>query len=438
MKLQRLFPFLVSVFLLSGCIGCNPVGTSLSLEGTRSTQPLSLDDTATTAMIIQNFNDFHSPVNGDDNEHIIFGALPVLADSKSIPADLAAFLGRWEGYGFAPPVKKDWKMVLFVSDITEQGGKLFGWIGTNLQYPGFITETEFRVVRNGGDPSIQFRMTWLDGSERILKFNLDEVSQTLQGEAVSPFWGKQLDNYALNRDKSFFVYKDYASYLAGKDITAQEWKETNLETFSQGYMVYLPEEYHADDQTQWPLILFLHGSGDRGDNLFLLAKASPFMFIREKGPLPAIIAAPLLNNNTDYQLFPDEFLEGALNEILSQYRVDRDHIYLTGLSLGGEATYRLAISHPDVFAAISPLCAFLPDPSLNEIEKIKDIPVWAIHGADDQVVKPSWGQKPVEKLKKAGGDVKFSLLPDHDHDVWTDMYSDPAFYEWMLSQEKKN
>ena len=159
------------------------------------------------------------------------------------------------------------------------------------------------------------------------------------------------------------------------------------------------------------------------------------MMIREKGPLPFIIAAPLLSTSfEDYFAFPDNYMKEALDEILADYRVDRKRIYVTGLSMGGDATYRFAINQPDTFAAIAPLCAYLS--SSLSVEPIKDLPVWAIHGADDQVVPLSRGQEPVEALKAVDGNVRFSVLEGHDHDVWTDTYSDPAFYDWLLQHQR--
>jgi predicted peptidase len=82
-----------------------------------------------------------------------------------------------------------------------------------------------------------------------------------------------------------------------------------LERYGKGYLLYLPESYEIDSSKTWPLIFFLHGYGDRGDNLLLLAKASPFMYIREKGSLPCIIGAPVLSE--DYQSFPDDYINAA-------------------------------------------------------------------------------------------------------------------------------
>jgi predicted peptidase len=199
-------------------------------------------------------------------------------------------------------------------------------------------------------------------------------------------------------------------------------------------MLYLPAGYEDDPAKTWPLLFFLHGSGDRGDNIWLLAKASPFMMIREQGALPFIIVAPLLN--ASQERFPLEYLDGVLAETQATYRVDAKRVYVTGLSLGGEATYRFAIAHPESFAAIAPLCAALEGDQIALLERIRSLPVWAIHGAEDAVIPLAVGQEPVDVLKELGGNIRFTVLEGHDHDVWTDTYSDPAFYDWLLQNQR--
>ena len=160
------------------------------------------------------------------------------------------------------------------------------------------------------------------------------------------------------------------------------------------------------------------------------------MFIRENGPLPFIIAAPLLNAFEGYSSFPQAYLDGALTEIQANYRVDAKRIYLTGLSMGGEATYRFAVHQPETFAAIAPLSAYVDSETYSIIQRIKDLPVWAIHGADDTVVPLVKAQQPLEALQEAGADIRFTVLQGHDHDVWTDTYSDPTFYDWLLQHQR--
>ena len=230
------------------------------------------------------------------------------------------------------------------------------------------------------------------------------------------------------------MYKDYSQYLASKRITTHAYQNKDMLRFGQGYMLYLPEGYEDNPAQTWPLILFLHGVGDRGDNINLLAKASPFMMIREKGPLPFIIVAPLLNSSQ--KMFPLEYLEGVLAEDQATYRVDPKRIYATGLSLGGIAIYRFAIQYPDIFAAIAPLSAYADSDTLSKIGRIRDLPVWAIHGADDTVIPLAIDQRTVDALKAAGGNIKFTVLAGHDHDTWDDTYSDLAFYDWLLQHHR--
>jgi len=109
-------------------------------------------------------------------------------------------------------------------------------------------------------------------------------------------------------------------------------------------------------------------------------------FIRETGPLPFSIVAPLLNASQGNSLFPSEYLDGVLAETQATYRVDPKRIYVTGLSLGGEATYRFAIQHPNTFAAIAPLSAWIEADQVSRLDRIKSLPVWAIHGANDEAL----------------------------------------------------
>jgi predicted peptidase len=236
----------------------------------------------------------------------------------------------------------------------------------------------------------------------------------------------------ISADRSSYVFKDYARYLAGLRITRRPGPELNTTVRA----TCLPAGYEEQPEKAWPLILFLHGYGDRGDNVYLLAKASPFMFIREQGPLPFIIAAPLLTGFQGYPSFPEEYLDGVLREIQANYRVDLQRIYLTGLSMGGEASYRFAVLRPETFAALVPLSCYVDSKTYSMLDRIKDLPVWVIHGENDTVFPLSKAQEPVEAIRAAGGNVRFTILEGHDHDTWTDTYSDPAFYDWLLEHQR--
>jgi len=114
--------------------------------------------------------------------------------------------------------------------------------------------------------------------------------------------------------------------------------------------------------------------------------------------------------------------------------VDKDHIYVTGLSMGGFGTWALAAAYPDRFAAIVPICG---GGSPASAAKLKDLPIWVFHGAKDRAVPPSRSEAMIKALKKAGSKkVKYTLYPDADHDSWTEAYNDPKLWEWLLEQKR--
>ncbi len=148
---------------------------------------LSLDETAATVkeFVITDFDAAHSQVNGDPNQYLIFGNLPVSKPAADLPPDLAAFLGRWEGYRYAPPVKKDRKFVLVIPEMTRQGGKLIGWTGTNLQFPDTVGELHFRVAE-GDVPAIEWQVVWPDKSIEIDTYTYDRDKDLLRGWVKFP------------------------------------------------------------------------------------------------------------------------------------------------------------------------------------------------------------------------------------------------------------
>jgi predicted esterase len=432
----------ICLALLLGLAGCTPAKapapTPTPAPPTPTPTPLAtltIEQTTAKLLNVVDFEALHSPVDEDANKGLILGNLAISKPAADLPPELAVFLGRWEGYSYAPPVKKDYKLVLAVQEITALGGKATGWWGMYLQYPALVGETLFRVVQ-GERPSIEFQLPESDGSLTSVTFSYDQDRDMLVGWGKNPANPSPTGPIELSHERSFTVYKDYAAHLASKNIYAKTYQDSELGHYGNGYLIYLPEGYADHPEKTWPLIFFLHGRGERGDNLFLAVKGSPFNFVREKRSLPFIIAAPLLNLSEEYESFPEAYMDGALAEIRANYRVDPKRIYVTGLSMGGEATYRFAVHQPDTFAAIAPISAFVESETYFMLGLIKHLPVWAVHGADDTIIPLSRGQQPVEALKAAGGNVKFTVLAGHDHDSWTDTYADPAFYDWLLQFQR--
>ena len=194
------------------------------------------------------------------------------------------------------------------------------------------------------------------------------------------------------------------------------------------YLLFLPNEYGVDPERKWPLILFLHGAGERGDDLDLLREYGPAKEAQKKPDFPFICLTPQC---PDGELWFGQIgiLKLLLDEVISSYSVDLERVYLTGFSLGGYGTWFMAMVYPETFAALAPICG---GGTIGKIAELKDVPVWAFHGAEDEAVPVEESQKMVEALNAAGGEATFTVYPGVGHDSWTETYENPELYEWLL------
>ena len=220
--------------------------------------------------------------------------------------------------------------------------------------------------------------------------------------------------------------------------TAQRFKKRVTRELSANYLLYLPPDYKAQAKNRWPLMLFLHGAGERGTNLSAVAVHGPPKLVKQRRDFPFIIVSPQCPAG---ERWSNETLLALLEDITRKYRVDTNRIYLTGLSMGGYGTWSLGIAHPNKFAAIAPICGggeTIPILIANTAKKeqLKSLPVWAFHGAKDPVVKLEESEKLVEALKRIGSrNVELTVYPEATHDSWTETYNNPKLYEWFLSQD---
>lgn len=198
------------------------------------------------------------------------------------------------------------------------------------------------------------------------------------------------------------------------------------------YLLYLPDGCDANDGVKWPLILFLHGAGERGTDINLVKKHGVAKIVEDKRDFPFIVVSPQCSDSTYWDEETDSLI-GLIEEIQGKYPIDEKRIYLTGLSMGGYGTWALAIHRPDLFAAAAPICG---GGRKSLVHRMKDVPTWAFHGEQDDVVPISESQDMVEALRTAGGDVRFTVYPDADHDSWTKTYENPELYTWLLSHRK--
>lgn len=204
------------------------------------------------------------------------------------------------------------------------------------------------------------------------------------------------------------------------------------------YLLYLPPNYDAKDGQRWPLMLFLHGAGERGTNVQRAAIHGPLKLVKNGKDFPFIIVAPLCPERQDWS---NEPLLKLLDHVSEKFAVDTKRVYLTGLSMGGYGTWRLGLAKPEKFAAIVPICGggSLIDVLLGGRERrgLKTLPVWAFHGAKDNVVPPGESERMANALKKLDvKEVKLTIYPDATHDSWTETYNNPELYEWLLKHSR--
>jgi predicted peptidase len=203
------------------------------------------------------------------------------------------------------------------------------------------------------------------------------------------------------------------------------------------YLLSLPAGYNDDAKKDWPLILFLHGAGERALNDMTLLRKHGIPRVAEERDLPFITISPQCPPNSWWSEHMDALL-ALLDQTAVAYRVDRRRVYLTGISMGGFGSWHLGVAHPERFAAVVPICGggpwFLGFP--ERVKALKDTPVWVFHGAKDDVVALSESERLVDALKACGGNVRFTVYPDAMHDSWTETYDNPELYTWLLEQHR--
>jgi predicted peptidase len=199
-----------------------------------------------------------------------------------------------------------------------------------------------------------------------------------------------------------------------------------------GYLLYLPAGYGEDVNKNWPLILYLHGIGERGSKLSQLVKHGIPRIVEDQDDFAFVTVSPQCPDDT-FWFEHYNALKVMMDEVISKYAVDGRRVYLTGNSMGGYGTWGLAIAFPELFAAIAPICGGgIPE----EVCVLKDVPVWAFHGEKDDRVELKEVQKMVDALEKCGGNVKFTVYEGVGHDSWTMTYEDPALYRWFLQHRR--
>lgn len=198
------------------------------------------------------------------------------------------------------------------------------------------------------------------------------------------------------------------------------------------YLLKHPDQ--TDQNVLHPLLIFLHGAGERGEDISIVNVHGPLMDINKHFVKDMYILTPQCPKGIYWET---EMLYLLIEKIVSSNNIDKTRIYLTGLSMGGWGTWRLSIEHPELFAAIAPVCAPYDDFIFENVKKIKDVPVWAFHGAKDSVIPVESTYEMIEALKDYGAKPRITIYPDTDHNAWEETYSNPEFYSWLFSHKKQ-
>ena len=198
------------------------------------------------------------------------------------------------------------------------------------------------------------------------------------------------------------------------------------------YVMCFPDDYSPDKK--YPLLIYLHGAGSRGGDISIVSDAvtGPIGEINRGHKLPFIIAAPQCNVKMWFEI--SETVLGFIDMVAARPDVDRTRIYLSGTSMGGYACWYFAMFRADLFAAILPVCGGgLP----AFASYLKGLPVWAHHGALDNVVDVNESLAMVRQLRRLGSEVRLTIYPDREHDAWVPAFADPEVYTWLLAHRRE-
>jgi predicted peptidase len=217
------------------------------------------------------------------------------------------------------------------------------------------------------------------------------------------------------------------------------------------YQVYVPADWNAKKKS--PVILFLHGAGERGDDGVIQTEVGIGGAVRRHADrAQAVIVFPqCLKNHWWSEPEMQAVALTALDQSIKEFNGDAERIYLTGISMGGYGTWAIASEHPNRFAAIAPVCGGVKvpeaiakqlqltnpqgdDPYTPVAQKIGKTPVWIFHGGADAVVPVTESRRMNEALKAAGGNVKYTEYAGVNHNSWDKAYNEAEFFTWLLSQ----
>ncbi|MEM7182375.1 MAG: PHB depolymerase family esterase [Spirochaetota bacterium] len=229
-----------------------------------------------------------------------------------------------------------------------------------------------------------------------------------------------------------FLLQSCLSSITDTKQAPVHFAELNSQTKPLPYILYLPPNYKKSQQ-KWPLLLFLHGAGERGNDLSLIKRHGPPKLIQNGNfSYPFLVLAPQCPQKSWWPKH-SKTLAQLVRTISKTYSVDKRRIYASGLSMGGFGTWSLAVEYPDLFAAFAPICG---GGEMKNACVAKNEPIWAFHGEDDPVISVKESKQMVSKIKSCGStSIRLTLYPKTKHNSWTQTYKNPQLYQWLLQQK---
>lgn len=215
-------------------------------------------------------------------------------------------------------------------------------------------------------------------------------------------------------------------------IDRQQPRELRTGGQSVPYLLWVPGEDDEPRDEPLPLLLFLHGAGERGGDLRDVARHGVPAEIERGRDLPFVALSPQCPPGQWWTQRTD-LLAALVDAEIDRLPVDPDRVYLTGMSMGGYGAWNLAIERPHRFAAMAPVCG---GGNPARVRRIAHLPVWAFHGTADRVVPFHESKIMVAALEAAGGDVRLTAYEGVGHDSWTQTYANPELYRWFLSHHR--
>jgi len=204
------------------------------------------------------------------------------------------------------------------------------------------------------------------------------------------------------------------------------------------WLCHVPVSARGDETRRWPVILFLHGSGERGDDLSIVKRHGLPAIVEHNEDFPFIVVSPQCPSRSGWhtQL---QALHSLVDRVFGTLPADPERLYLTGISMGGFGAWCLASRYPELFAAVAPICGYgaTSQGFPHRVKDLRFVPVWVFHGALDDTVPVSESDRLVHALRDFGGDVRYTMYPDLGHDCWNTVYADEALYEWFLEHRRK-